>query len=93
MPKYVIERVIPGVGSWSPAQLKAASQASCNALDELGRGIEWLQSYVTAHKLYSVFNSPNEEMIREHAKRAGFPANSIQQVITIIGPFTAASKS
>jgi len=93
MPKYVIERAIPGIGSWSPAQLRAASQASCNVLNELGPGIEWLQSYVTADKLYSIFNSPNEEMIREHARLAGFPANSIQQVKTIIGPFTAASKS
>ena len=93
MPKYVIERVIPGIGGWSPAQFRAASQASCNVLNELGPGIEWLQSYVTADKLYSVFNSPNEEMIREHARLAGFPANSVQQVTTIIGPFTAASKS
>ena len=93
MPKYVIERLIPGIGSWSTAQLRAASQASCNALNELGPGIEWLQSYVTDDKLYSIFNSPNGEMIREHARRAGFPANSIQEVKTIIGPFTAATKS
>jgi len=93
VPKYVIERVIPGIGSWSAAQLKAASQASCIALNELGPDIEWLQSYVTDDKLYSIFNSPNGEMIREHARRAGFPANSIQEVKTIIGPFTAATKS
>ena len=89
MPKYVIERVIPDIGNWSAEQLKAASQTSCKILTELGPEIEWLQSYVTGDKLYSIYNSPNEEVIREHSRRAGFPANLIAEVRTIIGPFTA----
>jgi len=87
MPKYVIERVIPGIGTWSAEQLKAVSRTSCDVLNELGLSIEWLQTYVTADKLYSIYNSPNEALIREHAKRTGFPANSIAEVRTIIGPF------
>jgi hypothetical protein len=90
MPKYVIEREIPGLGMWTEDQLKTASQTSCGVLNELGPEIEWLQSYVTADKLYCVYNSPDEKLIREHANRSGFPANSIEEVTTIIGPFTAA---
>lgn len=89
MPKYVIEREIPELGTWSADQRKAASQTSCNVLDQLGPRIEWLHSYVTANKMYCIYNSPNVEMIREHAHRTGFPANSIEEVKTIIGPFTA----
>ena len=89
MPKYVIEREILGLGDWSADQLKGASQTSCNVLNELGPQIEWLHSYATADKLYCVYNSPNEEMIREHAQRGGFPANSIAEVKTMIGPSTA----
>ena len=91
MPKYVIEREIPNLGDWSSDQLKAASQTSCGVLKELGPQIEWLHSYVTQNKLYCVYNSPNEEMIREHAERGGFPANSISEVKTMIGPATADS--
>ena len=89
MPKYVIEREILGLGDWSADQLKGASQTSCNVLNDLGPLIEWLHSYATADKLYCVYNSPNEEMIREHAQRGGFPANSIAEVKTMIGPSTA----
>ena len=92
MPKYVIERERPGLGTWSEDQLKTASQTSCGVLNELGPDIEWLQSYVTADKLYCVYNSDSEQKIREHANRSGFPANSIEEVTTIIGPFTAAER-
>ena len=89
MPKYVIEQVIPGVGRWSAAQLKAASQISCVVLKELGEEIAWLQSYVTDDKLYSIYNSPNETLVRDHANRSGFPVGSVAEVKTMIGPFTA----
>jgi len=80
---------IPNLGDWSTEQLKAASQTSCGVLKGLGPQIEWLHSYVTQNKLYCVYNSPNEEMIREHAKQGGFPANSIEEVKEMIGPETA----
>ncbi len=91
MPKYVIEREIPGVGG-SPAEtLQAVSQTSCGVLKELGPQIQWLESYVTDDKIYCVYVAPNEEMIREHATRGGFPANRISEVKTIIDPTTAES--
>jgi cell division inhibitor SulA len=86
MPKFVIEREIPGVGS-----LKAVSQTSCGVLRNLGPQIQWLQSYVTDDKIFCVYIAPNEEMIREHAKQGGFPANKVSQVRTIIDPTTAES--
>ena len=89
MPKYVIERVVPGAGKLSPAELKAMSQRSCNVLNELGPQIQWVQSYVTDNKLYCVYIAPNEEMIHEHARRGGFPANHVSQVKTVIDPTTA----
>jgi len=89
MPKYVIEREIPGVGDWSAEQLKGASQTSCNVLNEMGPEIEWLHSYVTGNKIYCVYNAANEDMVREHATRGGFPANSIAEVRTMIDPTTA----
>ena len=89
MPKYVIERVVPGAGKLSPAELKAMSQRSCNVLNELGPQIQWVQSYVTDNKLYCVYIAPNEEMIHEHARRGGFPANHVSQVQTVIDPTTA----
>ena len=89
MPKYVIEREIPGVGDWSAEQLKGASQTSCNVLTQMGPEIEWLHSYVTGDKIYCVYNAANEDMIREHATRGGFPANSISEVKTMIDPSTA----
>ena len=89
MPKYVIEREIPGVGS-SPAEaLQAVSQTSCSVLRELGPQIQWLESYVTDDNIYCVYIAPNEDMIREHATRGGFPANRISEVKTIIDPTTA----
>ncbi len=89
MPKYVIEREIPGAGSLTPQQLQAVSQTSCGVLRNLGPQIQWLHSYVTADKIYCVYIAPNEELIREHAKQGGFPANSVAEVKTIIDPTTA----
>jgi Protein of unknown function (DUF4242) len=89
MPKYVIEREISGLGKFTPEQLKAASQTSCGVLNNLGPQIQWVHSYVTADKMYCVYNAPNEEMVREHAKQGGFPANSISRVSSIIDPTTA----
>lgn len=89
MPKYVIEREIPGAGKLTPQQLKVISQTSCGVLNKMGPQIQWVQSYVTADKIYCVYNAPNEEMVREHAKQGGFPANSVSKVSTIIDPTTA----
>ncbi|MGH9792994.1 MAG: DUF4242 domain-containing protein [Candidatus Acidiferrales bacterium] len=89
MPKYVIEREIPGLGTWPAKDLVGASQKSCSVLSKLGPQIQWLESYVTGDKLYCVYISPNEEMIREHAKQGGFPANRISEVKTMIDPTTA----
>ncbi|MCU0091898.1 DUF4242 domain-containing protein [Pseudomonas koreensis] len=89
MPKFVIEREIPGAGKLSEQELKAVSQTSCNVLRELGPEVQWLQSYVTADKIYCVYIAPSEELVREHAKRGGFPANSVSRVTSIIDPTTA----
>ncbi|MBH3408617.1 DUF4242 domain-containing protein [Pseudomonas glycinae] len=89
MPKFVIEREIPGAGKLSEQELKAVSQTSCNVLRELGPQVQWLQSYVTADKIYCVYIAPNEELVREHARRGGFPANSVSRVTSIIDPTTA----
>ena len=89
MPKYVIEREIPGAGKLSPEQLKAISQTSCGVLSKMGPEIQWVHSYVTTDKIYCIYNAPNEEMVREHAKQGGFPANSVSPVSTIIDPVTA----
>ncbi len=89
MPKYVIERVIPGAGKMSKDDLKAVSLRSCNALNQLGPQIQWIQSYVTENKIYCVYIAPNEEMVREHARIGGFPANHIADVKTIIDPTTS----
>ncbi|HEV7701805.1 MAG TPA: DUF4242 domain-containing protein [Pyrinomonadaceae bacterium] len=89
MPKYVIEREIAGVGDTPADGLQAVSKTSCNVLRELGPQIQWVQSYVTGDKIYCIYIAPNEEIIREHAKRGGFPANSISEVKTIIDPTTA----
>jgi hypothetical protein len=89
MPKYVIEREIPGAGSLPPETIKAISQKSCGVLRQLGSEIQWLHSYVTDNKIYCVYIAPNEEMVREHARLGGFPANSVAQVKTIIDPTTA----
>ncbi|MBI1824112.1 MAG: DUF4242 domain-containing protein [Nitrospirae bacterium] len=89
MPKYVIERNIPGAGKMSTADLKGVSQKSCGVLRKLGSDIQWLQSYVTDDKIYCVYIAPNEAMVREHAKLGGFPANSVAAVRTMIDPTTA----
>jgi len=89
MPEYVIEREMPGVGQLDTADLKAASQTSCSVLRDLGPQIQWVHSYVTDNKIYCVYRAPNEDMIREHAQRGGFPANKICQVRTVINPTTA----
>ncbi|MFJ7283563.1 DUF4242 domain-containing protein [Pseudomonas sp. NPDC099000] len=88
MPKFVIEREIPGAGTLSERDLKAASQKSCRALRDLPE-VQWLQSYVTGDKLYCVYISPSEALIQEHARQSGFPANRISQVTSIIDPTTA----
>ena len=89
MPKYVIEREIPGAGNMSAEQLQAVSQTSCGVLQKLGPQIQWLQSYVTGDKIYCVYIAPNEELIQEHASQGGFPANRISEIKTIIDPTTA----
>jgi len=89
MPKYVIEREIPGAGKMTLQDLQGASQKSCSVLRNLGPEIQWVQSYVTDDKLYCVYLAPNEEMIREHASQGGFPANRISEIKTIIDPTTA----
>ncbi len=89
MPKYVIEREIPGAGEFSAETLKAISQTSCGVLSNMGPQIQWVNSYVTGDKIYCVYIAPNEDMVREHAKQGGFPANSVSEVMTIIDPTTA----
>ena len=88
MPKYLIEREIPGAGTLSPQQLQAISQKSCSVLNTLGSQIQWLHSYVGDDKIYCVYIAPHEEMIREHARQGGFPANRISEVKAIIDPTT-----
>ncbi len=89
MPKYVIEREIPGAGNLSPEQLKEISQTSCGVLRNMGAEIQWVNSYVTDDKIYCIYNAANEEMVREHAKQGGFPANSVSKVSAVIDPVTA----
>jgi hypothetical protein len=89
MPKYVIEREIPGAGKMTAGQLKAISQTSCGVLSKMGPQIQWVHSYVTNDKIYCVYNAPNEEMVREHARQGGFPANLVSSVSAIIDPVTA----
>jgi hypothetical protein len=89
MPKYVIERDLPGAGALPADKLQGISQKSRAVLEELGPKIQWLESYVTADKLYCVYIAPNEELIREHARRGGFPAGTIAEVKTMIDPTTA----
>ena len=89
MPKFVIERHVHGVGSMSPEQIQAISQKSCSVLRDLGPQIQWLQSFVTDHKIYCVYIAPNEEMVREHARLGGFPVNSISQVRRVLDPTSA----
>ncbi len=89
MPKYIIERNIPGAGKLSAQELKAISQASRDVLNAMGPQIQWVQSYVTGDKVYCVYIAPNEQMILEHAQKGGFPADSIAEITTMIDPTTA----
>lgn len=89
MPKYVIEREIPGAGKLSAQELQVISQKSCSVLNQLGPQIQWVHSYVTGDKIYCVYIAPNEEMVREHAKQGGFPANLVSEVKSVIDPTTA----
>jgi hypothetical protein len=89
MPQYVIEREMPGAGTLPAEDLKQASQTSCSVLRDLGPQIQWVHSYVTDDKIYCVYRAPNEDVIREHAQRGGFPANRISQVRATIDPTTA----
>ena len=89
MPRYVIERDIPGAGKLSPAELQGISQKSCGVLQNMGPQIQWVESFVTPDKIYCVYIAPNEAMIREHAKQGGFPANRVSEVKTVISPTTA----
>jgi hypothetical protein len=89
MPKYLIERDIPGAGKLSAEELKGISQASCGVLSKMGPDIQWLQSQVTDDKIYCTYIAPNEQMIREHAEQGGFPANRVSQIRSVIDPTTA----
>ena len=89
MPKFLIERDIPGAGSLSQQELQSISQASCTVLQKMGPQIQWIQSYVTGDKIYCVYIAPNEEMIREHASEGGFPANRVSEIKSVIDPTTA----
>jgi hypothetical protein len=89
MPKYIIEREIPGASKLSPGELKGISQTSCGVLSKMGSQIQWIQSYVAGDKIYCVYIAPNEDMVREHAKQGGFPANRVTPIAAIIDPTTA----
>jgi hypothetical protein len=89
MPKYVIEREIPGAGKLSQDELHAISQKSCGVLNTMGPRIQWVHSYVTDDKIYCVYNAPDEETVREHARQGGFPANRISRVFSTIDPTSA----
>lgn len=89
MPRYVIERELPGAGKLSTEELRQVSQKSCSVLDKMGTGIQWIESFVTDDKIYCVYNAANKEMIVQHATEGGFPANRIEEVKTVISPVTA----
>ena len=89
MPKFVIEREIPGAGKLSPRELQAISQKSCSVLDNMGPKIQWVHSYVTDDKIYCIYNAPDEQTVRQHAQQGGFPANTISRVRSVIDPTTA----
>jgi hypothetical protein len=89
MPKFVIERSIPQIGDASAADIQAISQKSCGVLRELGPDVQWVHSYVTGDKVYCVYNATSADLVREHARRGGFPANSVARVVRTIDPTTA----
>jgi hypothetical protein len=89
VPKYVIEREIPNAGKLTQGELQAISQKSCGILQKLGPQVQWVESFVTDDKIYCVYIAPNEEMVREHARQGGFPANRVAAIRSVIGPTTA----
>ena len=89
MPKFVIEREIPGAGKLTPQELRGISQKSCSVLREMGPAIQWVESYVTDDKIYCVYVAPNEDAVRQHAQQGGFPANRISRIQSMIDPTTA----
>lgn len=89
MPKFVIERAIPALGALKAAELQAVAQKSCSVLRDLGPDVQWVHSYVTGDKMYCVYNAANEGLVREHARRGGFPADSVARVVSIVDPTTA----
>jgi hypothetical protein len=91
MPEYVIEREMPGAGKLSTRELQAISQKSCAVLNEMGPRIQWLQSYVTGNKTFCVYIAPNENLIREHSERSGFPADRILEITSVLDPTSAES--
>ena len=93
MPKFLIEREIPGAGNLSPQELQGVAPTSCSVLQNLGPQIQWIQSFVTGDKVYCVYIAPSEELIREHAKQGGFPAKRISEIRSTIDPTTAEAKS
>lgn len=89
MPRYVIERELPGAGNLNQDQLQAISQKSCSVLGQLGQQIQWVESFVTEDKIYCIYNAPNKAIIKEHAEKGGFPANRIEEIKNVISPVTA----
>ncbi len=89
MPQYLIERNIPGAGNFTAAELQGISQKSCSVLNELGPQIQWVHSYVTGDQIHCIYRAPNEEMVREHARQGGFPADRVLEIKAIIDPSTA----
>jgi hypothetical protein len=89
MPKFVIERELPGAGSLSPQELNAISQKSCGVLSKMGPQIQWVHSYVTQDKIYCIYIAPDEKTVREHASQGGFPANRVSEIKAMIDPTTA----
>lgn len=93
MPRYVIERDIPGAGKLSADELRGVAEKSCSVLQQMGPQIQWIESYVTADKVYCVYVAPNEELVRQHAAKGGFPANKISAVMAVISPTTAEGRA
>jgi hypothetical protein len=93
MPRFLIERELPGAGKLSPTELKAIAKTSCGVIRTMGPAIQWIESYVTDDKIYCVYFADSEELIRQHAKEGGFPANSVSEIRTVIDPTTAEDTS
>jgi hypothetical protein len=89
MPQYVIERELPGAGKLSSKELQAISQKSCGVLNDMGPRIQWVHSYVTGDKIYCIYRAPNADLVREHARKGGFPANRVEEIKSVIDPTTA----